>query len=202
MSNPRITIRTCQDDDVAHAAFLLGHAFKDVPSMSGVVDTADRHHRQRVLDDVFALYINSYYRRRGVVDIAELDGVVVGAALWTPPGQHMGIGSHLRLLPQYLRIFRWQLPALAARQLSAHDTHPKDPHWYLFAMGVDPDMQGAGIGSSLLDHGIARAEGHAIYLEAASERVRGLYESRGFRAFDTIDAGVGEETETAMWRDA
>jgi ribosomal protein S18 acetylase RimI-like enzyme len=63
------------------------------------------------------------------------------------------------------------------------ERHPRrEPHLYLSCMGVANARQGAGLGSLLLRHGLARADadGLAVYLEASSPRSRALYLRHGF----------------------
>jgi ribosomal protein S18 acetylase RimI-like enzyme len=46
--------------------------------------------------------------------------------------------------------------AFAAMESRLHEIVP-DPHWYLFMLVVDPPRQGHGLGSALLQAGLARA---------------------------------------------
>ena len=65
-----------------------------------------------------------------------------------------------------------------------HERHPTDLGGYqwLMILGVHPDLQGRGLGSSLLDahHAHLDEEGLAAYLEAASEAARRLYLRHGY----------------------
>jgi GNAT superfamily N-acetyltransferase len=63
------------------------------------------------------------------------------------------------------------------------------PHWYLWAIGVDPDHQGKGIGSALIDSILKRAT-VPWYLETETESNVAFYERRGFRVIETEDLGV------------
>ncbi|NUR87014.1 MAG: GNAT family N-acetyltransferase [Nonomuraea sp.] len=81
--------------------------------------------------------------------------------------------------------------------------HPdREPHLYLPCMGVVGGRQGAGLGSAMLRHRLARADadGLAAYLEASSPRSRALYLRHGFE-------DLGEPVHVAdspplwpMWR--
>jgi ribosomal protein S18 acetylase RimI-like enzyme len=55
-------------------------------------------------------------------------------------------------------------------------------HWYLWALGVEPAAQGQGIGSSLLQPVLSRAdaEGLPCYLETETERNVAFYRRHGF----------------------
>ena len=61
--------------------------------------------------------------------------------------------------------------------------HPKAPHYYLFALGVDPAHQGRGLGSTLLRAVTSQcdAKNAPAYLEASTEKNARLYQRHGFR---------------------
>jgi ribosomal protein S18 acetylase RimI-like enzyme len=66
--------------------------------------------------------------------------------------------------------------------------HPREPHWHLPLIGVDPAAQCQGYGSALLRHmlvALDREQLHA-YLEATSPRNVPLYERHGFEALGSI----------------
>ena len=129
-----------------------------------------------------------------VVHYALLYGYVLttpareGIACWLPPeGTDIGLG----------RVFRSGLYATplkmgwaAYRRFdsyqrlsgSLHHLHAQQPHWYLWAIGVDPPSQGLGIGNRLLEHMLCRADAErvACYLETGSERNVCFYERHGF----------------------
>ncbi len=56
-------------------------------------------------------------------------------------------------------------------------------HWYLLNLGVRPELQGQGLGSSLLRHGLdrARREGLPCFLETANRGNLPFYEKHEFR---------------------
>lgn len=60
--------------------------------------------------------------------------------------------------------------------------HPAEPHWYLGTFGVDPPVQGRGLGSGLLVAWLERPDvaGQPVYLE--TDRVENVpfYERAGF----------------------
>ncbi|HRD29223.1 MAG TPA: GNAT family N-acetyltransferase, partial [Caulobacter sp.] len=69
--------------------------------------------------------------------------------------------------------------------------HPKEPHWYLSMIGVDPSRQGQGLGAALLKAGLARcdADGLPAYLESSSPKNVPLYERHGFEVIGLIKPG-------------
>ena len=66
--------------------------------------------------------------------------------------------------------------------------HPKEPHWYLPMIGVDPSRQGQGYGSALLKAALKRcdADGLPAYLESSNPRNVPLYERHGFEVIGEI----------------
>jgi ribosomal protein S18 acetylase RimI-like enzyme len=69
--------------------------------------------------------------------------------------------------------------------------HPKEPHWYLPLIGVDPAHQGRGHGDALLQYALQRfdREGLPAYLESTNPRNISLYRRHGFEEVGTIQAG-------------
>ncbi len=69
--------------------------------------------------------------------------------------------------------------------------HPREPHWYLSLIGVDPSRQGQGLGAALLKAGLARcdADGLSAYLESSSPKNVPLYERHGFEVIGLIKPG-------------
>lgn len=112
-----------------------------------------------------------------------------GAALWLPPGA----GSDEEALTA---LIEGSVPAhLQASLFSLFEEmdrlHPKEPHWYLPLIGVDPAHQGKGYGSALLEAALERCdrEGLPAYLEATSPLNVRLYEQHGFEALAEIRVG-------------
>ena len=61
--------------------------------------------------------------------------------------------------------------------------HPRTPHHYVLIVGVEPELQGRGIGSELMRPTLEHCDrtGLHAYLEASSDRSAALYERLGFR---------------------
>ncbi len=81
--------------------------------------------------------------------------------------------------------------------------HPHAPHWYLLGLGVDPDLQGKGIGTQLMAPVLERCdrEGTPAYLESSKERNVPLYERNGFRVTEEFRVPNGGPPIWMMWRD-
>jgi GNAT superfamily N-acetyltransferase len=112
-----------------------------------------------------------------------------GVALWLPPGAEADD-------PALQRLFTRSLPA--GRLAAAFDLfgrmgelHPKQAHWHLPLIGVDPVAQGQKLGERLLRPALAQcdAEGVLAYLESSNLRNVPFYERLGFRAQSTLQVG-------------
>ena len=70
---------------------------------------------------------------------------------------------------------------------------PKEPHWLLDHVGVDPDHQGRGIGAALIRLGIesSKRDGVPAFLETSRPGNVPLYEHLGFRVDAAADAPHG-----------
>lgn len=112
-----------------------------------------------------------------------------GVALWLPPGVEPD-GAALGALMQGTL----KGPALmegAGIMQQMMDFHPREPHWYLPLIGIDPQHQGKSLGSALLGHALALADrdGLPAYLESSNPRNIGLYERHGFEQLGCIQNG-------------
>lgn len=129
-----------------------------------------------------------YCLRYGSVECAPR---LAGVACWLRPGYEEI--TPVRVLRTGLALPRaiLRFPHTARRALLAMAAHLDrlrrgivgGPTWYLRALGVEPSLQGRGIGGALLAHGLARADrdGLPCYLETMNERDLRFYERHGFR---------------------
>jgi len=82
--------------------------------------------------------------------------------------------------------------------------HPRPPHWYLYAIGVDPAHQRQGAGGALLRSRLTRvdADGAAAYLESSKTENIPVYEHFGFRVVEIPALPGGVPVVTPMSRPA
>ena len=71
----------------------------------------------------------------------------------------------------------------------ADGMHPHEPHWYRL-VGVGPEAQCAGLGSTLLQLGLDRADAERMpaFLEATNRRNAALYARHSFGAVGVVEA--------------
>jgi len=81
---------------------------------------------------------------------------------------------------------------------------PREPHWYLFAIGVDPARRGTGVASALLWSRLDQCDhdGLSAYSEATKATSVPLYKHFGFEPTGNPDLPDGAPALTAMWRPA
>lgn len=109
-----------------------------------------------------------------------------GAALWLPPGvspDEEGLGQ---VLVDHVDEDMQEHVFAVMEQVG--EGHPDVPHWYLPAMGVDPIHQGLGIGSSVMDHSLARCSQTCglAYLESTNPANVPFYQRHGFKVVGEI----------------
>lgn len=82
--------------------------------------------------------------------------------------------------------------------------HCSGPMWHLLTLAVDPDRQGRGLGSRLLDHGLVRVDAARLpcVLDTENPAAARLYESRGFRVVETARVGKDGPVVRLMIRPA
>ena len=69
--------------------------------------------------------------------------------------------------------------------------HPKTPFFYLWFIGVEPNEQNKGIGSSLLSNIImeSKKKNYPIYIETSTLRNLPFYEKLKFNTYKTLEFG-------------
>jgi GNAT superfamily N-acetyltransferase len=113
-----------------------------------------------------------------------------GAALWLPPEVHPDEDVLLTLLQS--TVSEPLQPNIFAVFDQMGHYHPREPHWYLPLIGVDPFHQGKGYGAALLQHALLRCDrDHTLaYLESTNPKNISLYERHGFVLLGTIQVGT------------
>jgi GNAT superfamily N-acetyltransferase len=177
------------------AAGVLARAFFDDPLTVWMLP--DEEHRRRASPAMFAFAIG-ITRLQG--EAFTTAGAVDGVALWQRPQagelsldelqeagiersqQAAGAEANARFA-RYIELFG----ALRAR-------HVPGSHWYLMVLGVEPALQGQGIGGRLIAPVMQRADeaGVPCYLETLKTRNLPFYRKHGFEVVhegDLPDSG-------------
>lgn len=172
-----------RDDQVLPASHVLARAFFADPMPVFVEPDAER--RERMLPGFFSTGVWLGHRLGEVY--APADGLHA-AAVWMPPNapeitqhdvdQAGNADRHAEMGEAAMARFNEVMAVWDA----LHERDMPAPHWYLMILGVDPPMQGQGVGGQLIAPVLARADaaGMPCYLETAKERNVSFYQAHGF----------------------
>ena len=189
MSEPVITPRRATKADVPAITDALVRSFAGEPFHRWMVPDADQWAARA------PRYFNTYVKmilRDGYADTVDGNH---GAALWMSPHKPGG-GLLSRIQVPFLL---WRLAGQKFRDvwsvIPLIERHrPKDPHWYLDILGVDPSHGRQGFGLSLLIHGLKRSDaaGQSVFLDTFSQDNIRFYERHGFEvtASFTLPSGL------------
>ena len=182
-----VKIRRMSAGDMDPVCEVIGQAFADNPNALAMV-RGDRAKAQRVMKG--GARVAKFGRNCSYGLVAEQGDRVVGAlnaARW--PLCQLPVGEKVRSAPAMVRMMGTALPRVLklTNVWTKHD--PKEPHWHIGPIGVDPDFQGQGVGKALLGSFLEMADedGPTAYLEADVDRNVSLYEKFGFRVIGQAD---------------
>jgi GNAT superfamily N-acetyltransferase len=102
------------------------------------------------------------------------------AAIWYPPG--IGVtDADFERFKKTLR-FPEKLAALGDLAEACDEYRPKEPHWTLELIAVDPSAQGKGLGGILMNFGLALCDRQKMptYFASSNPRNLSFYERLGF----------------------
>jgi GNAT superfamily N-acetyltransferase len=187
MGRDPVDIRRATRERVPVLATMLARAFADDPMIQ--VSLAPDPDRERTR--AYFTLIDEQWADLGVLWEAA-DGA--GAAAWVPPDHVSGLADVNDRVSDAFR-------ALTSDGGARHDALwdwveskiPSEPVWFLDQVGVDPDRQGEGIGTALIEVGLerARADRVAAFLETGVRRNVTYYERLGFRLVEDDDSPSG-----------
>jgi len=180
---------------VQETAAMLARAFHDDPPSIWFFPDENKR-RIAALGDFTT--ITRYGLRYG--DVYVPSEAADGAAIWLPPGNPLI--STLGML----RVGFWEMASIPARVgfgflpryfrmvRQMEELHKRDVpkrHWYLMVLGVEPERQGQGVGSALIDPGLARADRDRLpcYLETSKEINVTFYKKHGFEVLREVPLG-------------
>jgi GNAT superfamily N-acetyltransferase len=182
-------------------AAVLARAFFDDPPMVWLLpDPATRPGR---LTRMFATIIGIESLPYGGVDIACAGREILGGAIWMPPGHWQpGLLGKIRAAPGHWRAVATAEIRAARMGYALSSAHPKQPHWYLKSIGIDPASQGRGAAGLLMRSRLEMCDrdGQPAYLEASKPSGVPLYERFGFRPTGHVGMPPEAPVLTKMWR--
>lgn len=175
---------------------MLARAFHEDPAYLHIFPDGDE--RSRTLEQLFGAVIGYTLKYGQVHTTPSLEG----AACWLTPGNsvisfwrmvrtglvfqrvvgRIPADSRKKLLNALTFTDKIHKELMAAPSVGSHLGSRLVAHWYLWALGVDLDSQGQGIGGKLLQPALTQADGDGLpcYLETMNERNLVFYQKWGF----------------------
>lgn len=184
-----IDVRRATPADISELAAMLARAFARDPFYVFLAgDAPERNQRMRDGWSGLLRHASNHLSHTYTTDDH------AGVAIWHPPG-YTGAGfvDSLRLLPSVSRLAGgWRRLRSVSRAVAAleerRQRHTRGPHFYLSVLGVEPERQGAGLGTALMRPALQLADNAGVpaYVETATGRNVLLYERVGFDVVEEL----------------
>jgi GNAT superfamily N-acetyltransferase len=113
----------------------------------------------------------------------------LGGALWLPPGVEPDKDAIATILDESVpRDVTTDVNAMFAEMTTYR---PRNPHWYLPTIVIEPHLHRKGLGSTLLTQALSRCDREQMpaYLESSNPANAPFYQRLGFEALGIIRAG-------------
>jgi len=186
-------------EQIPQVAAVLARAFQDDPLQHYLFPTAAE--RTRLLPALFRVVLHHGLRAGEVWTTA---GAAAGAAVWEPLGWTEITHDQVEQedpneLPSAIGTAAFErLTTFFAYLGALHGRDVPTRHWYLSTLGVDPAQQGLGLGGSLLQPILSRAdtEGIPCYLETAQPKAVSFYRKHGF---EVIVEDIEPKSGVRLW---
>lgn len=203
MADSERTIVPLDPSRRSEAAELLADAFFDDPLSQYIIP--DESKRRHGITRMMARCLH-YGMLYGHVETTE---EMEGLAVWIKP-KYMDF-NFIRTVRSGLIFVSWLLGRSAMQRFSKankvadrlHAKYAAESHWYLFVLAAKSGCQRRGVGTALMQHGLARidAEGLPCYLETNTEKNVGYYLGQGFEMVEHDSIGEGNLGFWAFLRD-
>ena len=191
-----VAIRPATRQDVEACARVLARSFHDDPGTR--LSEPDDDRRARMLPGFFQTFVAASLDEGG--DLVVAGDPVEGIASWFGPDRHgptpeaMGANGFGEVLEAMGADAAERLTTMVGELEVQHERLMHGPHLRLEFFGVDPDHQGSGVGSALIEHGHRRADAAGIpcYLETFTQDNVDYYGRRGYEPAGeyTVAGGV------------
>ena len=196
-----LVIRPATPDDAELAARLM---YLSMGELADYLYGGVRLSVEEILAGFFAMKNNRY--SWSIADVTEWDSQPAGM-LTSFPGREfarreLAIGAGLLKLCNFLEVLRLSMRALSI----ANGVETYRNEYHLANMGVLPEFQGRGIGSSLLEHAEqkardARLKKCSLIVDTENPNAKRLYERFGYQVdFTKTYPGLAEDAHAGYHR--
>jgi ribosomal protein S18 acetylase RimI-like enzyme len=186
------------------AALMLTRVFKDDPMTDMFPDPEERRVKTPYVHEFFLRYYLPY--GCSFISSPRLEGI----AIWRHSNINPGI-SFWRMLTSGAIWPAMKIGRKALRKMQAFDQYVERKrkklapakHWYLAVLAVDPQYQGKGYGSKLLNEMLSSIdkEGLPCYVETEGEKNVSMYQHFGFQVVDEFTVPNTTDKLVAMLRE-
>lgn len=192
-------IQTVGPGKVRELAAITADAFRHDPFNNWMFKNQNRKH------DMFLALAKFVYAPRGFCQIYEENGEGLAATMWMMPGGN--IKEPLLGMLALMKAFALDdgisgMKRGLATGKAMNDQHPKEPHVYLFTVGVRESARGRGLGRKLIEPVLEACDrtNTVAYLENSNPANEGVYKSLGFEHVAMIEPMAESEPLQAMER--
>ncbi|GEM35300.1 N-acetyltransferase [Nocardia neocaledoniensis NBRC 108232] len=174
-----VSIRPLSTADLDRAAQILGAAFADYPWTNWCV--AEDAHLERV-SALQRLYLEHIALPHGR---AYIDSTRNGVLALLPPDAPAPAAE---VSARIAELHGDRLDRLMAAEERMSTLPVPDGAWLLATIGTTPQSRGTGLGTALMNHGMADLDraGHPCWLDTSTERNLPLYQRFGFTIADHL----------------
>ncbi|MBI2486419.1 MAG: GNAT family N-acetyltransferase [Deltaproteobacteria bacterium] len=169
-------------NDIEKVVYIICKAFDNDPVFNWIVKQDNRRgaRAEKLVTISFDLIIPFEE-----IYLSEKDN---GAAVWVPPDNHkLSINQTLKVLKMFISVAGFgRLLEMMKFFNYMQSQHPKSPFFHLLYLGVLPEAQGQGVGTSLLKPILKYCDekGFTAYLENSNEKNLPFYQKNRFVTFN------------------
>ncbi|MBV6622867.1 MAG: GNAT family N-acetyltransferase [Rivularia sp. (in: Bacteria)] len=177
-------ILVLEEKQIHQATETLVNAFSKDPIIEYILPEADNR-KDKVSHNLWEATLRYAQPFNHIYTTPEIKGI----AAWIPPGKYplnllqiLQAGFYKTPFLLGLKALKKFLPIFTLFD-KYHEQDMHQPHWYLFALGVSSACQSQGIGKSLIQPILERADEQNLpcYLETSTEKAVRFYQKNGFK---------------------
>jgi len=177
------TVAPVSEDQQAQAYATLASAFFEDPVERWMYSAP--HQYRTHFPEFVAAFGGNAFQHETVWTLGGFSAV----AMWMPPGIEPDGDAITTVLTDTVDPSKHDDLFAVLEQMEA--AHPRDAHWYLPWFGVTAELQGRGLGGTLIAHCLSVVDASHLpaYLETPSPRNITFYERHGFSVTGEAQAG-------------